>query len=306
MNDRAKRRSPKRSVAMIMTVVVVGAFAGVIGFLWRLERDPVVNIPVHTVPSPNAFDDYARAGKLLQDARTVSAPVRRGTSRVAHLPPAVQDRILRDNAPALAAIRVGLAHPYATPSKGMAATKFDYLMTDRSLVRLLAFQADVQAARGKWADSAQTSLDALQMSEDIPRGGGSLPLVVGASLGATARDPLLRAVPHLDLVGAKAALRRIHKINSEGQPYSQTVQEDKYSGQASLMEIFQKPDWRKKILQESLWVGGAGKDVESRVRSALTSKQDLMNSYTKFMDGMVADAEAHRLQKNFNYFMFDP
>ncbi|MEO7715431.1 MAG: hypothetical protein ABIY70_04475 [Capsulimonas sp.] len=35
-----KRRSPKRSVIIVMTAVVIGAFAAVGVYLWSLERDP--------------------------------------------------------------------------------------------------------------------------------------------------------------------------------------------------------------------------------------------------------------------------
>jgi type II secretory pathway pseudopilin PulG len=301
---RNKRRLPKRSAAMVMALVIVAAFAGVGGFLWNLERDPVIDIPSPSLPSPNAFDDYARAGKLLQDINTVNTPARHGVSRALGMSPTLQDRVLRDNASALAALRQGLTHSYMTPPARSNSVMFPYLSSDRSLTHLLALQADIQAERGDWAASAQTSLDGLQMGADIPRGGIATQMLVGSSIEAISREALVRAVDHLDEAGARAALIRLQKIDSRAVPYAQTLREEKWFIQGALLEMYRKPNWRTEILQGG--VLGVGADIKTRMTVTLTGKRQVMNGYTQYIDEQIADAEAHRRPAPFDYGAADP
>ncbi|MEO7715429.1 MAG: hypothetical protein ABIY70_04465 [Capsulimonas sp.] len=304
-SPKLKRRSPRRSASALMMTVVIAAFAGVVALLWELERDPVMNIPTHTVPSPNALDDFARAGKLIPDVNIVNGPGGRGVSRALGLSAATQNRVVRDNAPALAALRQGLTRPYMTPPERSSTATFDYVVDDRRLARLLALQADIQAAHGDWAASAQTSLDGMQLGEDVPRGGILIHMLVGVAIDAIVREPLMRSVDHLDLAGTRAALHRLQKIDANAQPYAPILQEEEWSMQAGLLEMYQKPNWRRDILQNGGF-GTSPTDLKTRMAVAMTSKRQVMNNFTKYMDGQIAGARAHRPPTPFDYAAADP
>ncbi|MCW3059083.1 MAG: hypothetical protein JWQ02_904 [Capsulimonas sp.] len=276
----------------IAAVVGVAALAGAV-FVHELDVNPSVSVPMPTLPSPNAYDDYVRAAALLKDKKEVDAPGNRGTPRTALLPPEVSERVLRDNTPALAALRQGVKHAYLNPPARSFNTANTSLGPDRVLARLLALQADVQASHGEWGASAQTSLDGLKMGSDIPRGGGVIHRLVGVAIDAISREALGRAVDHLSLAETTAVLERLRAIDADPQTTAQTFREEKWSTQASLMELFGRPSWRTTFLGENAG-GDAGPSLSMRMSFLLTSKRRMMADYTDDMDTTISDMEAHR------------
>ncbi|MEO7715432.1 MAG: hypothetical protein ABIY70_04480 [Capsulimonas sp.] len=284
------QQAAKRRKTRMQTAAVVGAIALLGGvFIHELDVTPNVLIPTPTLPSPNAYDDYARAAALMKDQREIKAPRPRGTL----MAPETQLRVLRDNAPALAALRQGIAHSYLNPPARSFSTALANLEPDRALVRLLVLEADEQAARGDWGASAQTSLDGLKMGSDIPHGGGVIHRLVGIAIDAISREALGRAVDNLSLTETKAALERLRAIDADPQTTAQTFREAKWSTQASLMELFGRPSWRTTFLGENAG-GDAGPSLSMRMSFLLTSKRRMMADYTDYMDTTISDMEAHR------------
>ncbi|MEO7715427.1 MAG: hypothetical protein ABIY70_04455 [Capsulimonas sp.] len=297
-----RRMGVKSSGGALMMIAVIGAFVAIGGFLLNLERDPVVRIPTHVVPSPNAFDDYARAGQVMTDVNIANGlPHSIIYARV--MSPLAQDRLLKAHSPTFAEIRIGLKHPYLSPPVRSASHRFADLYVDYQLTSLLEIRADREEAREEWAASAQTRLDAIQMGENIPRGGGVDHFNSGLGIVNNSQVSLTRIVNNLNLVETRQALSRLYEIDAAAQPLDQTLEEQKWILQSVLLEIFQKPNWREQLVPARR---RSRKDVRMKVAIFLTSKRQVMDSYTHYMDDWIAGVRAHRPALSFHGAGSDP
>ncbi|MEO7715428.1 MAG: hypothetical protein ABIY70_04460 [Capsulimonas sp.] len=285
----AARRPGGRNSGLKMGLVTLGVLAFAGAFLGFMEIDPNVSIPApKPPPSPNAMDDYLKAGALLMDDNLFDAAHPPGTSASAALTPAVQDRILNHNAPAMAALHQGLMHEFQMwpPRSFIGFPKY------RKTARYLAFQRDVHATRGDWGAAMQTTLDGLQMGSDMRRGGGLIPTLFGVTVGAISRDPRYHIIDHLSPEETKAAFERIHAINANRVTLAQMLQQDEWDRQTDLMAQFQHPNWRSQLAAGAMPSGNS--TPPPFLSYTLRSKRSVMQHYTRYMDAAVVAARARR------------
>ncbi|BDI29807.1 hypothetical protein CCAX7_18580 [Capsulimonas corticalis] len=299
MDTPITRHSPPshRRKIFLGTVIVFGCLAvAAVLVVANLEADPRISIPTPVLPSPNAYDDYARATALIKDPDKIDDWAKQNAGKTTLTPTEAQQQILRDNALALAAFQEGLAHSYLTPPIRSFKTEYSGLALDRRFARLLLLDARMQAAQGDWGASARISLDGLKLGSDLPRGAPMLPLLVGIAVNAISRRPLRTAIGHLSLPETRAALARLQAIDANSTPLAQTFREEKWTGQAGLMETYRQKNWRTQFFT----LAGGGDEGEqkpplaARMSAYLTSKRRIMDDYTYYMDSIVADVDARR------------
>ena len=78
----------------------------------------------------------------------------------------------------------------------------------------------------------------------MPRGGTEIGMLVGVACEAIGRRPVWGEIGHLSTAQARAAIRRLEGIQKSQVSLSDTLQEEEWSKQASLMEIYHHPTWR--------------------------------------------------------------
>lgn len=296
MNNTNKPKKPwttgeKFLLGGIVAVVALAALLGV--FFHVRDADPVVSIPTPRLPSPNAFDFYVAAGNAVVDDKKIGFAVSR------HPAPgdpiyslAEKDALVAANAGPLKTLRQGFAYPYLNPPARSFDALFPYFAKERGLARLLSLEGQTKAAHGDWNGAASSYLDAMQMGEEIPHGSVLIGVLVGIACQAIGRRPMWETVNYLDAGGAKAAARRLETITARHFPYASTLQEEKWLGQAGLMEVFAKPGWRG---PNGLW-GGDGSGEDGRMVPALrlqlqfVSKRRIMDGYTGYLDKIIANA----------------
>lgn len=287
---------------------------------WRLQSgSPTLVIPTPVLPNPNAFDFYVRAGNAISNTSAISNAIyaiqeplpasQRRKKTTAFLPPmpgvpnnagpppvaiernyseAEKAALVEENAGVLQTLRQGFAFPYLHPPVRSSAATFPYYATFRQLARLLALEAQVKAARGDWSGAAQSGLDGIRLGSDIPRGAPFIGALVGIACEAIGREELWKSVEHLDAAQARAAARRLEALIARRVSHADILQEEKWTGQASLVQIFRAPDWKRQM--RGLWGGGSTQDWRLRLHTMLISKQKILDNFTRGMDALIANA----------------
>ncbi len=265
-NVQAKKRMAKWSrgkrgplwTSSILLVLVVA------GYVWsRAANDPpVVNIPSPTLPSPNAYDYYLKANQ-----QSVGNPI----SQPGKPTPAQMIAALPPNLPALKTFREGMAYPFLNPPMRSFNVPLTDMASFRNLARLLLLEGRVYDLQGNYGGAAQAYLDCLRLGQDVPRGGVLITFLVGIACEAIGRRDLWDLTEKLSAADARAAAKRLEELNRNRYPFAQTMQEEKWSGQAGWLEILRTDNsWRTRLVV------------------LVRSKKRIFQDYTNFMDASIA------------------
>ena len=285
----------RRTAFITIVILIVGVVA--MGYWWMsLSALPKIVIPINPLPEVNAFDTFSRAGVMLQDDSKVSfATQKTHTGRDPNdrnYTLAEKEELLKDNEPALDLFREGLKQEYMTPSYQKMDALFPYLTNDRKIARLLTLEAQVREARGDWKGALQSHLDAIEAGNSIKKGGEIIHSHVGVACQAIGQRGAYRLFDHLSQAESKSAVARLIKIDKEDYPMSETFLQEKYFGQAGMMDIFQHHSSYQEVVK-LLGDGGSGTDSKLQaVRFFFTDRKRILTQYGKYMDVVSANATA--------------
>jgi hypothetical protein len=203
-------------------VLAVSAI-GLLGGSWLANPWRGWPLPAVETPSPNAFDDYRRAGELVSDKYDLKA-------ENPYQDAAVRRRIVAENAEALRVLRAGFAHRYVEPREHAVAMDPDrYYPHCRALGRVLGYEALVHADAGRHAAAIDSLLDAERLGFDLPRRAALYPNAVGENLRCTTQSKMLlpSCVDHLTVAEARAALARLTAMLAEQQILAQSFEDER-------------------------------------------------------------------------------
>ncbi len=268
-------------------------FILLLAVLWHEAMiTPEVVIPTPKMPSPNAFTYFDRAGNLIVVNKQIDSAK---AAQYAQLPLTVKDKYIAANAPALQTLRQGFAYEYRSPPARSFYTLFPYYARFRDLARLLRVKGDVQATQGDWGGAVDSNLDTIQMGEMIPHGSVLIGELVGIACQAIGRRDIWKDVEHLNAVQARQAARRLERIMGLHTQYAETLQEEKWCGQAGLLELFRDP--RGPGAQIAPQDANADDDVAANAQAKLSrlmyliySKRRIMANYSGYIDRQIARA----------------
>lgn len=256
----ARRAAARRKILRLLrrvlaTTVLAGIFWGI-----NLNLVPDVSVPTPKMPAVNALDSYAAASKALVNPETIrnasKAPPKLGPnpwngssygSDVAKRPYSLaeKERLLRSNARALQLFRAALTCPYRSPPFRSFRARTPLFRQYPYLVSLLVLDAQAKSARGQWNDATQATLDLMQFSAAITQGAGTGLWEFSVSdCQSQWRRLFWKQIPHLTGPQALAAIQRIEMIQATQATFAEALQEQKWSDQAGLMEVFRNPFWR--------------------------------------------------------------
>lgn len=276
---RVRPRSTLRSLILIVIILFVGV---ILFFRWR-DADPHIVVPEPTMPGPNGFDTFVRAGSLadssLGKTDLTSPDVSIDQKHIAVV----------ENWETLRMLREGLALPYMAPPPRSFNAGMPYFASFRSLARLLLADAQVKESEGDYAGAAQADLDTMRLGVMMPRGSSLIGKIVGITWEAMGRRDLWQEVPHLRAAEASDAASRLRTIGGSSTSWASTLQEEKWDTSAALLKEMRKPGWQTALLDEMV-PDVAAKRLLARLRLFPYSKRQIMRSYTAYMDAAIEDA----------------
>ncbi len=259
--------------------LVVYSIAAALALSWFFRQRAVNTLPPmappHPMPAVNARDYYIAAadalkdkGKILYASQTPPPPPAKlpaniparsklpadfhdtwekksADDHVYSLPEKVQ--IVADNTEALQLLHQGFQYPYQEPPARRFSTDIPLYVNARYLDWLLRIQAETEAKRGHWKQCLDVNLDATQLGETLTHGGTVGQMYLGLRGQSNGRKYAWAAVSHLSGPEARAAARRLESIRTAHMPFTDTMQEEKWSMQAGLRDVMAKQDWANQL-----------------------------------------------------------
>jgi len=305
----AKKAFSRGEKVLLTGAIILLALAGFVVFwVYYSNLNPVVSVPEPVLPSRNARDCYQAAYDLQVHTMTTGdgatlkitdiaawidgGIMKRPESATAGTPPpklADMRALVRKNAPALAKMQEGLAGEYRAVQERMQHEK-NVGFSSFNLARLLQADADLKCLAGDWDGAAEGYLDVIQLGGEIQRGAPVGTLIFSAAIQRLGRNDIW---PILDRISGKEARRaagRLGRITARRVPYTDVLQEEKWTVQAMMLEAFNTPDWRA----FHSYLEGEGvrhyPGPGEKFRMMFTTKRGVMRDYTQYMDTLIANA----------------
>ena len=316
-----------------------------VAWLHYVDIAPRVSIPTPRMPVLNAFDRFNQAARLMKDSNTIQYAVGNGpipetaANDINDYPPkpagmhtrkingmllkvpadgkemySPKDRVtlIQENRSALSELREGLKLPYLVPpvrSFGAVFAVFPEYSTDRALARLLSLEARTRSERGDWFGAVNSDLDAMQLGAMIPHGAPVFGRTLGNACQAIGRQPLWKIINKLNAGEATSAVRRMEAIEASTTSLYESLTEEKWMGQAAILEAFRQPQWRETLLTgdfahdapsspipdiEYLLKPGYALYAAGKLRNYRYSKRRILSDYTRILDQDIEDARRGR------------
>ncbi len=199
--------------------------------------------------------------------------------------------LARVNAPAIAAFRAGLQYDFReTPNRSFRSSPVNsrVYLEYRDLADFLAFDVNTKLLSGDWDGAANEAIDIIHFGGELPRGATVFGMEVGGVVQLGGRDSAATTIDHLNAGQARMAARRLEDILQRQTSFADSLQEEKWFVQASLLDIFHQANWQQK-LAANLFAGRKLTPFEL-LRLYTTSKHQLFTGYTRYLDAQIARA----------------
>lgn len=277
---------------------VLGGIAGVlalfVGVRWGIgNQDPNIPVPMPPMPNPNAYTIFLQAARLVREPKQLDKAFAPASGRNApSVTLAEKERLVNENEPAFRLVEQGLSVPYQAPPIRSFSQLMPYLGEFRGLARALKLRGDVLSERGDWGGAMAGYLDAMELGESVPRGSSIIGQLVGIACQAIGRKGAWQAVDHLSASDLRTATARMIALEQRHYSWSDSLQEEKWSGVAGLQEVFRRPGGLGSLLSNSSGVQAENRNEGSRVMTAiLVGKSTVVKHYMQYMDALIANAK---------------
>jgi hypothetical protein len=306
--------SEKKDYTWLITIVGVLALLGLGAGLWHhsMNVTPVVNAPYPKMPSPNAYDYYVDAARLVKDNKKIAeasnpspkplpqpsgpgptasptpgptSPGAQGPAPTAPAPPHVyslaeKDALVRKNAAALARLRQGFAYRYQSPPIRSWNHGVPYLMKFRDLGRLLSLEGQTKAAHGDRGGAMDSYLDAIRFGGQVPHGKSMMEMSAGRAIQRIGRNPAWKCVNRLSAADALSSVRKLEKISRNTVDFADVLEEEKWILLSSSADMLRDVDFQRRMFI----------DDPFDLRFLFCSKRAILANLASFMDRSAADA----------------
>ena len=213
------------SVVVIATLLVAGVALTVV-------RTP----PRLPLPNPNGYDDFLKATRFLTgDLGNASTLDHDGLQA-----------LVSTNAEPLRLTRLGLSRGCSVPTDS-AITNIPGMLADlsnlKSLAHLLVEEGRLAEMEGRYADAAQSYIDAIHFGNEMSRGGPIIVRLVGIACEAIGHTPLSKLVPKLKPEEARRVVVELEKIDNAGVTWAEVRRNEKRFAQHQLRQGFNPLTW---------------------------------------------------------------
>ena len=299
-----RKRNRLLSPAYMRVYGVIGCGLIVTGGLAfrEMNTNPTVNIPTPTMPAPNAYTYYYEAGvssqALKKESREASEMDADLHNEKVHLPkysPQQRAELLAKFTPSLTRLRDGFQYDYMNPPVRSTSQLMPHLATFRNLARIMALESDVYADQADWEGAINSRLDTLYLGRECPKGGSLIAGLVGSAIQAIGRAHTQPIIENLSGEEAQKAAKRMERILAEETSYAQILREESWAMQASILELFQTPNWRVSFVN----MMGSGENIANDswtnrlipLGLLFVNKRASMQNIRSYMDALIAQAD---------------
>ncbi len=297
-------KANRRSVFAVKLVGGVGALLAVVLLFvpliwWRAaQEDPVVHIPARVVPIPNAFDTFRSATSQIVDGFKIEYALQTrhdtGLKVDRDYTWAEKQTLVSENRAALELLTTGFDMENLYPPSPSYFARLPFRARFYSAFELLALEADVRAHQGDYAGAVRCNMDAIAFGGKIQQRAKLDEWMLGAGCQSSGRRPMWARIDRLTALEARDAVGRFERIRSALPTLAETLQEEKWCGQASLSSVMKNP--------ALLYVPepGAGTTPEpipanlttlSQLGFLIHSKRRIMDDYSALLDAHIANAK---------------
>jgi hypothetical protein len=248
LHDRATRR---RSRPWLLGCLGVGLglpllCAAILFIVFRVNNQPPqIHVPTPTMPVPNAFDDFVRAGQL---AKAMKHP----SPASMPLPAAQRDTLANYEAcaneapPILRILRVALKKPYLYPPvRSFNAPTSQRHSALRELARTVFGAGEYYARVNQPGRAADIFLDGMEMGSIIPRGGSLLSDMVGISVETICTQSFEPLISKMSRAELEYVALRMEAIAGKRASWSEVVMETAWADAAGYQEVLREPSLSK-------------------------------------------------------------
>ncbi len=288
-----KARWSRSEKALLTLSLVVAVIAGTMTLWWQIANaNPELAIPTPKLPQPNAYDTYVAAGRMLIHNDEIGEAVTKRGPGDPVITLREKQKLVQDNAETLRTLREGFAHPYHEPPARSFMHLFSHYAAFRGMARLLVLEGQVREARGDRGEAASSYLDAMYLGKEMPRGGPLIGALVGYACEAIGRRPLWKLADRLSASEARTAAQRMEEqIMTRRVPFADTLQEEKWTSQAGLIELFQQgsSNFASEMIaggEQAPWRA----NLLFQARLLLKGKRRIIRDHARFMDQRIANA----------------
>jgi len=188
-------------------ILAIGGVAAVLTLLWRKPAAPPARI---SLPNPNGYADFLRAGQIAttttSDYRTMSQEELRA--------------LLTRNAEALQLVRAGLGKECRVPIE-FSTNYLDRHLVELSAIknvgRLLSMAGRLAELENRPTDAAERYLDTIRLGQDSARGGLLIDSLVGLALESMGLGPLEKLSHDLDAQNCRKMIIAIENIETKSE-----------------------------------------------------------------------------------------
>lgn len=281
-HNNVHKKVPIAGGIVLLLVVTVGYW------FYEVNRVPKINIPYPMMPTPNAFDTFASAGKLLQHEISINYAFSKfhkpGDKDDREYTSAELDKIVADNKDAFAVLEKGLSQEYLNPPMRSFGASSPYYARYRALARALGFKATVLEKRKDWEGALNSRLDAMELGAKVQHGSTLTGTLVGNACQSIGRKPMWDILEKLSAKQARAAVKRLERIESQDVSLPDTLIEEKHRLLASMNEVLIKYNLYE--FASALHMDDTSDmNVPTNIMYSLThSKSWVMNDFSAQMD----------------------
>lgn len=193
------------------------AMAGVLRAIRRryLNTAPAYTMPRPTLPDPNAFDYYMRAGEMV---KAIPASDRQEAMDL-KTPPARVAALVAEAEPALREFRAGMRYPYASPIPAdITVYFFPNFANFRAVAKMLIAEARSKQSQGDMEGALRSILDTLRLGSDIPRGAMLIHALLGLAIEKMGLTELTTLAGKLDARQCREAIKQLSLLESQRVP----------------------------------------------------------------------------------------
>jgi len=295
---RQRRRIGRRLAFVLLLGLFVPVWCCYAWYQTAVET-PLVQIPNPVLPIPNGFDTLCAAGNQLLDPRKIGYAVAsthgKSDKDDRAYTPEEQIQFVQENSKSLKLLRKALSEQYCNPPVRSGSIYFPYYPKYRQLACLLQLDAHAMARHHDYGGAISSALDAMEMGELIQHGSTLFGGSAGQLCQAIGRISAWECVDHLSADQARRALRRLEAIQQHQVKFWTLLQEEKWSGQANLLEVFRTPAYVVPVAMNS---SEADLTTDPRLHPAIAglfylrySKRQAMEEYTATLDRAIASAK---------------
>lgn len=294
MKRNISRGEKKLVAASLLAFAIVGG-----GYVWRtyLNREPDLSIPPYpTLPNPNGFDLYVQAAQSITPANPAvdeindRNPPTDPKVRAQQYSLARKEAWLRQNQAAFVLFQKALKTPTLHPLDRDPQKHFNGVYRPlRELARSFRIKARTEEMRGDWNRAVHSRIDAVQMGNDISRGGQLIAGLLGIAVQSIGRSEQWALTDKLNAAECRAAVARLEKIYTQRIRLDAVLTETKYAGQIQLVDSMKPGDWRM-----SFWriMAYDGTPFQKRAKVFFMSERAIVKNYIKNMDVVIKNGQS--------------